>query len=89
MQWIIRPLILSNTTPEEPQSDHWEQYEKCFEQRAINLAMGRVAQMYADDKVKDLTDDEQEAWYREENQRPCFLQNTEYQHWLQDEVCYH
>ena len=55
---ILRPIILCNTAPENPDGDDTQQREKCLEEGAVDLAICRVADMNRDDIVEDLANGE-------------------------------
>ncbi len=56
-----RPIILGDAGPEHPEHDDGQEGEEGLEEGAVDPAVGRVAEMRADDILKDLTNRKQES----------------------------
>lgn len=55
------PVVLRYARPKYPDHGDGEEGEKCLEEAAVDASAGRVAEMYANDVLEDLTDGEEEG----------------------------
>lgn len=55
------PVIFGYAAPENPDHDDREEREEGFEQRTVDFAVRCLAKMSADDKVEDLSNDEEQG----------------------------
>ena len=79
------PVVFGYAGPEIPDGDDGQECEQCLEQRSVDLSVGTIADMGADDILEDLANGKKEDGAGEVAHWPLLAQDSEDKNGLQDD----